>query len=59
MDIDINGWKRHIQCNRKKKIDFYAKCYEYFAEDKEPFAPLGETLNLMRLIQQMHAEQEQ
>ena len=43
---------------QEEKIDFYAKCYEYFAEDKEPFVPIGETLNLMRLIQQMHAEQE-
>lgn len=31
-------------------IDFYDKCHEYFAEDKEPFVPVSETRELMRTL---------
>lgn len=42
---------------QEEQIDFYTKCYEYFAENKPPFVPLEETLTVMHLIDQMHKEQ--
>lgn len=43
---------------QEEKIDFYEKCYEYFALDKPPFVPIEQTMTLMQLISQMHKEQE-
>jgi predicted dehydrogenase len=31
-------------------IDFYQKCYEYFALDREPFVPVADTREVMRVI---------
>ena len=31
-------------------IDFYDKCHEYYARNKEPFVPASETRELMRVI---------
>ncbi len=31
-------------------VDFYAKCYEYFAMGKEPFVPVAETREVMRVM---------
>ena len=31
-------------------IDFYEKCYEYFALDGEPFVPIAESRELMRVL---------
>ena len=33
-------------------FDFYDKCHEYFAEGKEPFVPIEETLEVMRTIEE-------
>ena len=32
------------------EIDFYDKCYDYYALDKEPFVPISETREIMRVI---------
>jgi len=31
-------------------VDFYARCYEYFALDAEPFVPVEDTREVMRVI---------
>ena len=31
--------------------DFYIKVREYFSEGKQPFIPIGETLEVMRTIE--------
>lgn len=36
-------------------IDFYNKCYEYFALDMEAFVPFEQTVKLMTLIDECHS----
>ena len=36
-------------------IDYYQKCYDYFALGKEPFVPVDETRELMRVIEACRA----
>jgi len=43
-----------VKVSEKAEIDFYAKCYEYFALDKEPFVPFSQTVRLMELIDECH-----
>ncbi|MFC1461350.1 Gfo/Idh/MocA family protein [Verrucomicrobiota bacterium] len=31
-------------------VDYFQKCYEYFALDKDPFVPLAESLEVMRVL---------
>ena len=57
-DVPLPWVEERVAVNMDEAIDFYAKCYEYFAEDKAPFVPLSQTMALMRLIDQMHAEQQ-
>lgn len=33
-------------------VDFYRKCYEYYALDMEPFVPVEETRELMRVLEE-------
>ena len=33
-----------------QKVDFYEKCYDYFALDKPPFVPIAETREVMRVL---------
>lgn len=33
-------------------IDFYKKCYDYFALDEQPFVPVEETREVMRIIEE-------
>ena len=40
-------------------VDFYEKVYEYFAEDKAPYVPIEETLNVMELIKRCHIDADQ
>lgn len=47
-----------INVSEKDKLNFYDKCYEYFAENKSPFVPVEETLGVMKFIDQLHKEQE-
>ncbi|MBQ4544928.1 MAG: Gfo/Idh/MocA family oxidoreductase [Oscillospiraceae bacterium] len=35
-------------------IDFYVKCHEYFAEDKEPFVPFEQSVRLMEILDEGH-----
>lgn len=32
-------------------IDYYDRCYEYYAEDKEPYVPIEQTREVMRVIE--------
>jgi len=34
-----------------KPINFYQKCYEYFAEDREPFVPVSQSREIMRVLE--------
>ena len=34
-----------------KPINFYQKCYEYFAMDREPFVPVSQSREIMRILQ--------
>lgn len=36
---------------QKDKIDFYSRCYDYFAENNDPFVPLSQTLSIMEIIE--------
>ena len=46
----LNWHEERIQVNDFKPVDFYKKCYEYFALEKQPFVPVVETRDLMRII---------
>jgi len=35
-------------------IDFYQKCYEYYALDASPFIPIAETREVMRVLDACH-----
>ena len=35
-----------------KEVDYYEKCYEYFALDQKPFVDVSETREVMRIIQE-------
>lgn len=43
-----------VQVEEENAIDFYEKCYEYFALDKEAFVPFEQTVKLMSLIDECH-----
>lgn len=43
-----------IDISTFEKINFYDKCYEYFALNKPPFVPIQETREVMRIIDQCH-----
>lgn len=36
---------------KESEVDFYDKCYDYFALNKEPFVPIQETINIMEILQ--------
>ena len=43
----------HEECvpvDESAEIDFYEKCYEYYALDRAPFVPFTQTVQLMELI---------
>jgi scyllo-inositol 2-dehydrogenase (NADP+) len=39
-----------IPVNMSDAIDFYDECYKYFALDQQPFVPISESLELMRVL---------
>jgi hypothetical protein len=39
-------------------IDYYDKCYEYFALDKKPFVPIEDTLYVMEILQKLSEQDE-
>lgn len=47
-------WKyRDYSIKQDMSIDFYDKCYEYFAQDKKPFVPIEDTLYVMEVLQKL------
>jgi len=45
-------WKEVMfQLSDFNPIDFYQKCYQYFAEDREPFVPISQSLEIMHILQ--------
>ncbi len=53
-DPELPWHEETITVTRENEIDFYAKCYEYFALDKESFVPFEQTVQLMKLINECH-----
>ncbi len=53
-DKTLPWHEEHVPITADKAVDFYDKCYEYFALDKEPFVPLEETVELMKIIEKCH-----
>lgn len=44
-------WKeKTVPAKDAEAIDYYDKCYEYYALDKEPFVDVHETLELMKVL---------
>jgi predicted dehydrogenase len=44
-------WKEEVfPLSDFQPIDFYQKCYQYFALDEEPFVPVEETREVMRVL---------
>ena len=39
-----------------KPVNFYEKCYEYYALDGEPFVPVEETREVMRVLHTCRAD---
>ncbi|MBM3212023.1 hypothetical protein FJZ33_07380 [Candidatus Poribacteria bacterium] len=42
--------EKTFQISDYQAIDFYQKCYEYFALDGKPFVPIEETREVMRVL---------
>ncbi len=49
-DPELPWHEETVPVTDDNEIDFYQKCYEYFALDKEAFVPFYETVKLMTLI---------
>lgn len=58
-DIPLPWVEEEIPFDPDYAVDFYQKAYEYFGEDKAPYVPIEETLNVMRLIAECHKSAEQ
>lgn len=50
-DQDIHWQENTFPVSDYKPIDFYEKCYEYFALNKDPFIPVTESREIMRIIE--------
>ncbi len=50
-DQDIPWQEKTFPVSDFQPIDYYDKCYEYFALDKEPFVPVTESREIMRIIE--------
>jgi len=49
---EIIPWQeRQVCAGDYPPIDFYQKCYEYFAQDAPPFVPIEETREVMRVLE--------
>jgi scyllo-inositol 2-dehydrogenase (NADP+) len=44
--------EKQIQLTKDMEVDYYDKCYEYFALDQKPFVDVRETREVMRIIQE-------
>ena len=50
-------WKTEIvPVKPEDAVNFYDKCYEYFALDEKPFVPVEETLRVMELLEEAHKQ---
>lgn len=58
-DVPLPWVDEVIPLDESYAIDFYEKVYGYFALDEEPFVPVEQTLNLMRLLKLCHENAEQ
>jgi len=48
---EIIPWQeKEISLENYQPVDFYQKCYEYFAQDMAPFVPIAETREVMRVL---------
>lgn len=50
-DETIPWQEKTVKCSDFEPVDYYAKVYEYFAEDADPFVPLAQTITVMNTIQ--------
>lgn len=57
-DVPMPWVEKTVPVDSSYAIDFYQKCYEYFAEEKAPYVPVEETLYVMQLIAQCHKDSE-
>lgn len=50
-------WKEEVYpVKPEDAVNFYDKCYEYFALDEKPFVPVEETLRVMSLLEEAHRQ---
>lgn len=49
-NFDKIAWHEEKFPVTEQNINYYDKCYEYFALDKEPFVPVEETREVMRVL---------
>ena len=48
-------WKEEVyEVKQEDAIEFYQKCYEYFALNQEAFVPFEQTVDLMEIIDRCH-----
>ena len=50
-DDDIPWRDEEFSLSDFPEIDYYRKCYEYFAEDAAPFIPIEESRELIRILE--------
>ena len=51
VEADIPWVEEAINVGDFEPIDFYARCYEYYALDAPPFVPISETRETMRTLE--------
>ncbi|HHV97864.1 MAG TPA: Gfo/Idh/MocA family oxidoreductase [Clostridiaceae bacterium] len=49
---NLKWYEEEISISDFKPIDFYDKCYEYYALNGHPFVPAEQTLEVMRVMQE-------
>ena len=49
--MEINWLEKAFDIAVFPAVDYYAECYEYFALNKNPFVPVEETMEVMRVIE--------
>ncbi len=55
-DGELPWVEEFIPVTQDKKIDFYNKCYEYYANGEKPFVGVDETLYVMEIIERCHRD---
>ena len=49
---EIPWVEESVPVSTQKELNFYDKCYDYYSLDKDPFVPIAETREVMRVIQE-------